>query len=162
MDAADVKYVKCRFVVGSGIFDGYDTPHQPLNISLRSQKLFCFLMVVDEVSFNFIKNNGQEVLFPQAQYIIWIHGTMELIVDPLLILGRYFWCGKHIFAITRHKHHQSVYEEANRYPCPLIDLHMREWNHGVRGAFFVVEWMEYLDELKKNNTGLKESRRGLG
>ncbi|PIA65129.1 hypothetical protein AQUCO_00100554v1 [Aquilegia coerulea] len=58
MDPADVKYVKkCRFVVASGIFDGYDTPHQPSNISLRSQKLFCFLMVVDEVSLNFIKNN---------------------------------------------------------------------------------------------------------
>ncbi|KAJ6843440.1 uncharacterized protein M6B38_296635 [Iris pallida] len=58
MDAIDVKYVKkCRFVVASGIFDGYDTPHQPSNISVRSQKLFCFLMVVDEISLNFIKEN---------------------------------------------------------------------------------------------------------
>jgi len=59
MDAIDVKYVKkCRFVVASGIFDGYDTPHQPSNISARSQKLFCFLLVVDEKSLNFIKQNA--------------------------------------------------------------------------------------------------------
>ncbi|XP_060168660.1 probable hexosyltransferase MUCI70 isoform X2 [Lycium barbarum] len=58
MAQKDVKYVKkCRFVVASGIFDGYDTPHQPSNISARSQKLFCFLMVVDEVSLEFIKKN---------------------------------------------------------------------------------------------------------
>lgn len=58
MDTVDVQYVKkCRFVVASGIFDGYDTPHQPSNISVRSQKLFCFLMVVDEKSLNFIKQN---------------------------------------------------------------------------------------------------------
>ncbi|VAI93807.1 uncharacterized protein LOC119340726 isoform X1 [Triticum dicoccoides] len=58
MDAVDVEYIeKCKFVVASGIFDGYDVPHQPSNISLRSQKLFCFLMVVDEVSFDFIEQN---------------------------------------------------------------------------------------------------------
>ncbi|TVU07571.1 hypothetical protein EJB05_40933 [Eragrostis curvula] len=58
MDSADVKYIqKCKFVVASGIFDGYDIPHQPSNISLRSQKLFCFLMVVDEVSLDFIEKN---------------------------------------------------------------------------------------------------------
>ncbi|WCJ39921.1 hypothetical protein M5689_020869 [Euphorbia peplus] len=58
MDPVDIKYVKkCRFVVASGIFDGYDVPHQPSNISERSKKLFCFLMVVDEVSLNFIKEN---------------------------------------------------------------------------------------------------------
>lgn len=58
MDPVDVKYVKkCKFVVASGIFDGYDTPHQPANISLRSQKLFCFLMVVDDVSLNFMMQN---------------------------------------------------------------------------------------------------------
>ena len=58
MDSLDIKYVKkCRFVVASGIFDGYDVPHQPSNISLRSKKLFCFLMVVDEVSFKFIEEN---------------------------------------------------------------------------------------------------------
>lgn len=58
MARSDIKYVKkCTFVVASGIFDGYDTPHQPSNISLRSKKLFCFLMVVDEISLKFIKEN---------------------------------------------------------------------------------------------------------
>ncbi|CAN6162681.1 unnamed protein product [Urochloa humidicola] len=58
MDSVDVKYIqKCKFVVASGIFDGYDIPHQPSNISRRSQKLFCFLMVVDEVSLDFIEKN---------------------------------------------------------------------------------------------------------
>lgn len=58
MDPKDIKYAtKCKFVVASGIFDGYDTPHQPSNISQRSRNLFCFLMVVDEVSLDFIKRN---------------------------------------------------------------------------------------------------------
>jgi hypothetical protein len=58
MDDVDMEYIqKCKFVVASGIFDGYDVPHQPSNVSLRSQKLFCFLMVVDEVSLDFIENN---------------------------------------------------------------------------------------------------------
>lgn len=58
MDEIDVEYIqKCKFVVASGIFDGYDIPHQPSNISLRSQKLFCFSMVVDEVSLDFIEQN---------------------------------------------------------------------------------------------------------
>lgn len=58
MAQKDIQYVKnCKFVVASGIFDGYDTPHQPSNISLRSQKIFCFLMVVDDVSLNVIKEN---------------------------------------------------------------------------------------------------------
>ncbi|KAF2322685.1 hypothetical protein GH714_028558 [Hevea brasiliensis] len=56
MDPMDIKYVnKCRFAVASGIFDGYDVPHQPSNMSDRSKKLFCFLMVVDEASLDFIK-----------------------------------------------------------------------------------------------------------
>ncbi|KAL0923497.1 hypothetical protein M5K25_007556 [Dendrobium thyrsiflorum] len=170
MDLVDIRYVKkCKFVVASGIFDGYDTPHQPANISVRSQKLFCFLMVVDDVSLNFMKKNvsvridkdgGKWVgiwrivtlhhapydeprrngkvpkilthrLFPQAQYSIWIDGKMELIVDPLLILERYLWRGKHTFAIARHKHHKSIYEEADaikrrkRYARPLVDLQMK-------------------------------------
>lgn len=170
----DVKYVKnCRFVVASGIFDGYDSPHQPSNISQRSQKLFCFLMVVDEVSLDFIRKNttvredsdgGEWVgiwrlvlvkhppydeprrngkvpkiithrLFPQAQYSIWIDGKMELIVDPLLILERYLWRGKHTFAIAQHKHHRDIYEEADankrrkRYARPLIDLHMKIYRY---------------------------------
>lgn len=54
----DIEYAKkCRFVVASGIFDGYDIPHQPSNLSPRSKKLFCFLMVVDETSLEFIKEN---------------------------------------------------------------------------------------------------------
>ncbi|KAF9621662.1 hypothetical protein IFM89_025573 [Coptis chinensis] len=174
MEPKDVNYVeKCRFVVASGIFDGYDTPHQPSNISPRSQKLFCFLMVVDEKSFNFIKKNltvrydsdgGKWVgiwrlivlhyppydeprrngkvpkilthrLFPQAQYSIWIDGKMELIVDPLLMLERYLWRGKHTFAIARHKHHQSIYEEADaikrrkRYARPLIDIQIKIYRY---------------------------------
>ncbi|KAL5711897.1 hypothetical protein ACHQM5_014124 [Ranunculus cassubicifolius] len=174
MEAGDKKYVeKCRFVVASGIFDGYDTPHQPSNVSRRSQKLFCFLMVVDDESLNFIEQNvtvrvtrdgGKWVgiwrlillhnppydeprrngkvpkiityrLFPQAQYNIWIDGKMELIVDPLLLLERYLWCGKNTFATARHKHHQSIYEEADaikrrkRYARPLIDLQMKIYRY---------------------------------
>ncbi|GLT86056.1 hypothetical protein SLE2022_042190 [Rubroshorea leprosula] len=174
MDPADVEYVKkCQFVVASGIFDKYDVPHQPSNISDRSKKLFCFLMVLDEVSLNFIKENvttrkdsdgGLWVgvwrlillkhqpydeprrngkvpkilthrLFPQAQYSIWIDGKMELIVDPLLILERYLWRGKHTYAIAQHKFHKSIYEEADankrrkRYARPLIDLHMKIYRY---------------------------------
>ncbi|XP_051149215.1 probable hexosyltransferase MUCI70 [Andrographis paniculata] len=174
MDPKDIEYVKkCRFVVASGIFDAYDTPNQPSNVSKRSQTLFCFLMVVDQVSLNFIKHNvsvredndgGQWVgiwrlillknqpydeprrngkvpkilmhrLFPQAQYSIWIDGKMELIVDPLLLLERYLWRGKYTFAIAQHKHHRSIYEEADsnkrrkRYARPLIDLHMKIYSY---------------------------------
>ncbi|XP_048336155.2 probable hexosyltransferase MUCI70 isoform X1 [Ziziphus jujuba] len=174
MAPADIKYVKkCRFVVASGIFDGYDVPHQPSNISPRSKKLFCFLMVVDEISLDFIKENvtvreddkgGKWVgiwrliplkhppydeprrngkvpkiithrLFPKAQYSIWIDGKMELIVDPLLMLERYLWRGKYTFAIAQHKHHHSIYEEADankrrkRYARPLLDLHMKIYRY---------------------------------
>lgn len=174
MSPLDVKYVKkCKFVVASGIFDGYDVPNQPSKISRRSKKLFCFLMVVDEVSLKFIRKNvtvkedsagGQWVgiwrlilvkhppydeprrngkvpkilthrLFPQAQYSIWIDGKMELIVDPLLILERYLWRGKHTFAISQHKHHRSIYEEADankrrkRYARPLIDHQMKIYRY---------------------------------
>ncbi|ESW31413.1 hypothetical protein PHAVU_002G236800 [Phaseolus vulgaris] len=170
MELVDIKYVKkCKFVVASGIFDGYDLPHEPSNISFSSKKLFCFLMVVDEVSLKFMRKNGTvkedsaggkwvgiwriillknppydeprrngkvpkiltHRLFPEAQYSIWIDGKMELIVDPLLILERYLWRGKHTFAIAQHKHHRSIYEEADankrrkRYARPLIDLHMK-------------------------------------
>ncbi|MBA0756737.1 hypothetical protein Gogos_021274, partial [Gossypium gossypioides] len=58
INPVDIEYVKkCRLVVASGTFDGYDVPHQPSNISIRSKKLFCFLMIVDEVSLKFIKKN---------------------------------------------------------------------------------------------------------
>ncbi|KAA8538889.1 hypothetical protein F0562_025581 [Nyssa sinensis] len=174
MAPKDIKYAKkCKFVVAPGIFDGYDTPNQPSNISPRSQKLFCFLMVVDEISLDFFKKNvtveedddgGQWVgiwrlillkhppyeeprrngkvpkilthrLFPRAEYSIWIDGKMELIVDPLLILERYLWRGKHTFAIAQHKHHKSIYEEADankrrkQYARPLIDLHMQIYHY---------------------------------
>ncbi|KAJ0077224.1 hypothetical protein Patl1_35571 [Pistacia atlantica] len=188
MSSLDVKYVKkCRFVVASGIFDEYDIPHQPTNISHRSKKLFCFLITVDEESLNFIKKNvtvredsvgGQWVgvwrlillknppydeprrngkvpkilthrLFPQAQYSIWIDGKMELIVDPLLLLERYLWRNKNTFAIAQHKHHRSIYEEADankrrkRYARPLIDLHMKIYRY---------EGMEPWS-IKKNTVG---------
>ncbi|KAF2298690.1 hypothetical protein GH714_025032 [Hevea brasiliensis] len=69
MDPMDIKYVnKCRLVVASGIFDGYDVPHQPSNISDRSKKLFCFLMVVDEVSLDFIKENATVVEDRRGDY----------------------------------------------------------------------------------------------
>lgn len=43
MDPIDIKYVKrCKFVVASGIFDGYDMPHQPSNISLRSESFLLY------------------------------------------------------------------------------------------------------------------------
>ncbi|KAH9329731.1 hypothetical protein KI387_001839, partial [Taxus chinensis] len=174
MNLVDMEYVnKCKFVVASGIFDGYDTPHQPSNISARSRNLFCFLMVVDENSLHYIRQNekimedsngGKWVglwrlvllrnppydeprrngkipkilthrLFPQAHYSIWIDGKMELIVDPLLILERYLWRRGHIFAIARHKHHRSIYQEADankrrkRYARPLIDLHMKIYRY---------------------------------
>lgn len=289
MSTKDVEYVKkCKYVVASGIFDGYDTPHQPSNVSPRSKKLFCFLMVVDEISLNFIKQNvsvsvdvkdgGEWVgiwriillknppydeprrngkvpkilthrLFPQALYSIWIDGKMELIVDPLLMLERYLWRGKHTFAIAQHKHHKNIYEEADsnkrrkRYARPLIDRHMKiyrfeglePWSplkqtksdvpegaiiirehtplnnlfsclwfnevnlftprdqlsfgfvvYRLKGNFkffmfpnceynaiFVlhphtrehsskIEWVKSLNEFKGNNTGLKETRGGLG
>ncbi|CAN6478691.1 unnamed protein product [Victoria cruziana] len=170
MDPVDIHFAKgCKFVVASGIFDGYDIPHQPSNISMRSKKLFCFLMVIDERTLAHIRANGSikedndggkwvgiwrlvtlhklpydeprrngkvpkiltHRLFPQARYSIWIDGKMELIVDPLLILERYLWRGGYTFAIARHKHHKSIYEEADankrrkRYARPLIDLHMK-------------------------------------
>ncbi|CAO2815649.1 unnamed protein product [Amaranthus hypochondriacus] len=192
MDPKDIEYAKkCRFVVASGIFDGYDTPHQPSNISSRSQKLFCFLMVVDEKSFDFIKENvsvkvdpdgGHWVgiwrlvllkhqpydeprrngkvpkilvhrMFPEAQYSIWIDGKMELIVDPLLMLERYLWRGKNTYAISQHKHHRNVYEEADankrrkRYARPLLDLHMKIYRY---------EGMEPWTPLKRNPSDVPE------
>ncbi|KAI8533207.1 hypothetical protein RHMOL_Rhmol11G0279300 [Rhododendron molle] len=192
MESKDIKYVeRCRFVVASGIFDGYDLPHQPSNISQCSEKLFCFLMVVDEVSIDFMKNNatvredndgGRWVgiwrlillkhqpydeprrngkvpkilthrLFPQAQYSIWIDGKMELIVDPLLVLERYLWRGKHTCAIAQHKHHHSIYEEADankrrkRYARPLIDLQMK---------IYLYEGMEPWSPKKKTISDVPE------
>ncbi|CAN6688166.1 unnamed protein product [Malus baccata var. baccata] len=192
MAPADINYAKkCRFVVASGIFDGYDVPHQPSNLSPRSKKLFCFLMAVDETSLEFIKGNvtvredndgGKWVgiwrlvllkhppydeprrngkvpkilthrMFPNTQYSIWIDGKMELMVDPLQILERYLWRGKHTFAISQHKHHRSIYEEADankrrkRYARPLIDLHMKIYRY---------EGLESWDPTKKTVSDVPE------
>lgn len=51
------------------------------------------------------------------------------------MICRYLWRGKHTFAIAQHKHHHSIYEEADaikrrkRYARPLIDLHMKIYNY---------------------------------
>ncbi|CAK7339149.1 unnamed protein product [Dovyalis caffra] len=59
MDPVDIEYAKkCRFVVVSAIFGQNDVPRQPSSLSHRSKKRFCFLMVVDEVSLNFIEENN--------------------------------------------------------------------------------------------------------
>lgn len=48
---------------------------------------------------------------------------------------RYLWRVKHTFAIAQHKHHHSIYEEADankrrkRYARPLIDLHMKIYKY---------------------------------
>lgn len=48
-----------------------------------------------------------------------------------MLVFRYLWRGKYTFAIAQHKHHHSIYEEADankrrkRYARPLIDLHMK-------------------------------------
>ncbi|KAJ7153396.1 hypothetical protein O6H91_Y549100 [Diphasiastrum complanatum] len=162
---------KCQFVVASGIFDGYDRPHQPSNISELSQNIFCFVLMIDGKSLSNIKSwvnitedgnggkwagiwrlvllrnlpydeprrNGKvpklltHRIFPEAQYSIWIDGKMELVIDPLLLLERYLWRGGHSFAIARHKHHRSIFEEADankrrkRYARPLIDKHMEQY-----------------------------------
>ncbi|KAI3960656.1 hypothetical protein MKX01_003830 [Papaver californicum] len=158
MEPAEVKYVKkCRFVVASGIFDG------------RSQKLFCFLMAVDQQSIDFIKENvtvrddgrggkwvgiwrfvllrtpPYESYYPQAEYSIWIDGKRKVGLMRFYDLSkiiRYLWRDKNTFAIARHKHHQSIYEEADaikrRKRGPrllLISMQKytstREWRHGV-------------------------------
>ncbi|CAL5378101.1 unnamed protein product [Camellia sinensis] len=144
------KYVeKCRFVVASGIFDGYDVPHQPSNknVTVREDNDggqwvgIWRIILLKHQPYDEPRRNGKvpkiltHRLFPQAQYSIWIDGKMELIVDPLLMLERYLWRGKHTFAIAQHKHHHSIYEEADankrrkRYARPLIDLHMKIYRY---------------------------------
>lgn len=71
---------------------------------------------------------------------------------PLIIFPdfRYLWRGKHTFAIAQHKHHCSIYEEADsnkrrkRYARPLIDLHMKIYRY---------EGMEAWNPLKSNPSG---------
>ena len=53
----------------------------------------------------------------------------------IYVTCRYLWRGKHTFAIAQHKHHHSIYEEADaikrrkRYARPLIDLHMKIYSY---------------------------------
>lgn len=55
----DSKYLnRCRFLVLSAIFDSYDDPHQPSSISLLSQEIFCFIMVVDPKSLKLFEDGG--------------------------------------------------------------------------------------------------------
>lgn len=60
------------------------------------------------------------------------------------------WRGKHTFAIAQHKHHRSIYEEADankrrkRYARPLIDLHMKIYRY---------EGMQPWDQHKKTFSG---------
>jgi hypothetical protein len=49
---------RCRFLVAMGIFDNYDEPHQPSNVSLLAQEVFCFAMVVDRVSVEALERGG--------------------------------------------------------------------------------------------------------
>ncbi|KAG0604579.1 hypothetical protein M758_10G181500 [Ceratodon purpureus] len=168
---------RCRFLVATGIFDNYDQPHQPSNVSLLAQELFCFAMLVDHVSLESFKHGGLlshdeyggkwvgmwrvlelkslpyneprrngkvpklllHRLFPEARYSVWIDGKLELVTDPILILERYLWRENQSFAIAQHKHHRSVYEEADackrrkRYARPLIDKHMEVYrNEGLQ------------------------------
>ena len=56
-------------------------------------------------------------------------------LKELFLVFRYLWRGKHTFAIAQHKHHHSIYEEADankrrkRYARPLIDLHMKIYRY---------------------------------
>lgn len=69
---------------------------------------------------------------------------------PLPPTFRYLWRGKHTFAIAQHKHHRSIYEEADsnkrrkRYARPLIDLHMKIYHY---------EGMEPWSSMKSNPSG---------
>lgn len=62
------------------------------------------------------------------------------------------WRGKHTFAIAQHKHHHSIYEEADankrrkRYARPLLDLHMK---------IYYYEGMKAWSPKKKTVSGKK-------
>lgn len=68
--------------------------------------------------------------------MICISSSIELLnLGACICMFRYLWRGKHTFAIAQHKHHQSIYEEADankrrkRYARPLIDLHMKIYRY---------------------------------
>ncbi|KAK6916749.1 Protein of unknown function DUF616 [Dillenia turbinata] len=106
-------------------------------------------MVVDEVSFSFIKDNvtvredhngGQWVgiwrliLLKDPPYDEpRRNGKSSKDLNPQIIPSS--TRGKHTFAIAQHKHHHSIYEEADackrrkRYARPLIDLHMKIYRY---------------------------------
>lgn len=88
--------------------------------------------------------------------IIYIHASYMCIYTDTCTLKkfnltcRYLWRGKHTFAIAQHKHHHSIYEEADankrrkRYARPLIDLHMK---------IYAYEGMESWSPKKKTISG---------
>lgn len=63
--------------------------------------------------------------------------TVEKHLDRvnLVLICRYLWRNKNTFAIAQHKHHRSIYEEADankrrkRYARPLINLHMKIYHY---------------------------------
>jgi hypothetical protein len=58
-----------------------------------------------------------------------------LFKGTVFLFSRYLWREKYTFAIAQHKHHHSIYEEADankrrkRYARPLIDLHMKIYRY---------------------------------
>ncbi|KAL0334555.1 UNVERIFIED_CONTAM: hypothetical protein Sradi_4667400 [Sesamum radiatum] len=157
MDAKDVEYVKrCRFVVATGIFDAYDLPHQPSNISkLREDNDggqwvgIWRLVLLKQQPYDEPRRNGKvpkiltHRLFPQAQYSIWIDGKMELILDPLLLLERLG--ARFKFFMFPNCEYNSIF---------ILHPHTRE--HSSK-----VEWAKTMEEFKKHPE-LRESRGGLG
>ena len=75
-------------------------------------------------------------------------------VNMNYLINRYLWRGKNTFAIAQHKHHRSIYEEADankrrkRYARPLIDLHMK---------IYYYEGMEPWSPKKSTVSGKRES-----
>ena len=73
----------------------------------------------------------------------------------LFVAYRYLWRGKNTYAISQHKHHRNVYEEADankrrkRYARPLIDLHMKIYRY---------EGLEPWSPLKRNPSGKNKTR----
>ncbi|KAK4401369.1 hypothetical protein Sango_0877600 [Sesamum angolense] len=182
MDAKDVEYVKrCRFVVATGIFDAYDLPHQPSNISKRSKKLFCFLMVVDEVSFYFIKNNvtvredndgGQWVgiwrliLLKQQPYDeprrngkvpkILTHRLFPQAQYSIWIDGKMELIVDPLLLLERLGGRFKFFMFPNCEYNSIFILHPHTREHSSK-----VEWAKTMEEFKKHPE-LRESRGGLG
>ncbi|KAG0615831.1 hypothetical protein M758_5G070200 [Ceratodon purpureus] len=66
-------------------------------------------------------------LFPNARYSIWVDSKLRLNADPLLILERFLWRGKHEYAISNHYDRHCVWEEVaqnkklNKFSHSVID-----------------------------------------